>query len=736
MAGDGHRFTFRNYGGIFQVQVESTQDLEKIDELDRARWAATSAPLDQLFADPVLLKLMDSDGNGRIRVNELIDARRWLWQRLAVRDRVVQKSDELLLAHLDAKHAEAAKIKDLATQLLGQLGATNKDRITLAEVRHFRSSYAKTFPNGDGVVTKAQLAADDAAQKLGDAVLASTGGAPDASGEPGVRAADLDLYLERVKAFVAWQKQDVAKPLGDDTAAAAKLVDELTPKVTQFFAQCALVALEDGAAARLQATPEELAKLDASDPAAIEAWLKTAPLARPNKEAVLPLEQGTNPRFSAALLRLAREVTGKVLGKPASRLTQADWTTIRSALEPFLAWQTTRPAGLPDDATAAALEALSAETAVTALRAKIAEDQDVADELAEFQNLEKLVLYQRWLLEVANNFVAFRDLFDPDARTLFEMGTLIIDGRRVSLCMRVVDKAAHKKIAEQSLIFLIYFELTRKEGDAVKKDLVCAGVTAGERGGIDIGKRGVFYDREEKEWDATVVDLVVQPISIREAAFAPFRRLRQSIAERVEKFAASKADAVEKTATDAAHAATDKKLATVAAVPQVATAGAPVPAAAPAPAPAPAAGGNLSMLLIGAGAVFAALGSTFAFVFKTLAEIPITKTLGTLAALSGAIVVVFGFLGWLKLRRRDMSVLLEACGWALNGRMKLIRPLSLLFTQRPDLPQGAIKRRFTKSRTWIFVVSAIAAAWLALAWYLYKHPDILQRLKEGTFFQL
>lgn len=33
-----------------------------------------------------------------------------------------------------------------------------------------------------------------------------------------------------------------------------------------------------------------------TDTAAIEAWLKVAPLARPNKEAVLPLEQGVNPR--------------------------------------------------------------------------------------------------------------------------------------------------------------------------------------------------------------------------------------------------------------------------------------------------------------------------------------------------------------------------------------------------------------------------------------------------------
>ena len=42
---------------------------------------------------------------------------------------------------------------------------------------------------------------------------------------------------------------------------------------------------------------------------------------------------------------------------------------------------------------------------------------------------------------------------------------------------------------------------------------IAAAVTAGVRGGISIGKRGIFYDRDNQEWDATIVDLIVQPIS-------------------------------------------------------------------------------------------------------------------------------------------------------------------------------------------------------------------------------
>jgi hypothetical protein len=50
--------------------------------------------------------------------------------------------------------------------------------------------------------------------------------------------------------------------------------------VAQFFAQCALVGAETGAAARLMATPEELAALDVKDPAAIAAFIANAKAAR------------------------------------------------------------------------------------------------------------------------------------------------------------------------------------------------------------------------------------------------------------------------------------------------------------------------------------------------------------------------------------------------------------------------------------------------------------------------
>ncbi|MFP2928223.1 hypothetical protein ACLESO_24095 [Pyxidicoccus sp. 3LG] len=48
-----------------------------------------------------------------------------------------------------------------------------------------------------------------------------------------------------------------------------------------------------------------------------------------------------------------------------------------------------------------------------------------------------------------------------------------------------------------------------------------------------------------------------------------------------------------------------------------------------------------------------------------------------------------GLLGWLKLRRRNLALLLEGSGWALNDRLMLTPALSSLVTRRPRLPKGA-----------------------------------------------
>ena len=337
------RPVFRKYGVIEQLQISTVEDMERLETLDEARWAATSVPNEQLFCDPALLSYLDTDKNGRIRVHELKEARRWLWARLKNREPVVNGQDALVLADLDAAHEDYKKTRELADLLLTQLGAAARDRITLDQVRAFRASYMARFPNGDGVVARAQIK-DEEVGALAAEILASTGGAPDLSGEAGVRAADIDLYLERVAAYRGWCERKAAEsatlfPLGDDTAAGAALVAGLADKMNQYFAQCALVALESAASGRMVASADELAKLDVSNPEAINAWLAVAPLSRPDPRGLLDLEGPLNPRFAAQLRALAENFGRRALGasEPLRTLDAARWASIQAAFAPLTA---------------------------------------------------------------------------------------------------------------------------------------------------------------------------------------------------------------------------------------------------------------------------------------------------------------------------------------------------------------------------------------------------------------
>jgi hypothetical protein len=51
------------------------------------------------------------------------------------------------------------------------------------------------------------------------------------------------------------------------------------------------------------------------------------------------------------------------------------------------------------------------------------------------------------------------------------------------------------------------------------------------------------------------------------------------------------------------------------------------------------------------------------------------------------------FAGFIKIRKRDMSSLLEASGWAVNVHMRINMTMGQLFTHTPHLPKDARKER-------------------------------------------
>ena len=50
---------FQNYGGLYQLHIESAEDLAFIHQLHPARWAATTVQLESLQCDPAFLEYLN-----------------------------------------------------------------------------------------------------------------------------------------------------------------------------------------------------------------------------------------------------------------------------------------------------------------------------------------------------------------------------------------------------------------------------------------------------------------------------------------------------------------------------------------------------------------------------------------------------------------------------------------------------------------------------------------------------
>ncbi|RYZ35199.1 MAG: kinesin, partial [Myxococcaceae bacterium] len=202
---------------------------------------------------------------------------------------------------------------------------------------------------------------------------------------------------------------------------------------------------------------------------------------------------------------------------------------------------------------------------------------------------------------------------------------------------------------------------------------VAVPVTAGRSTELVVGKRGVFYDVDGVESDAIVTQVVRQPVSLWESMTMPFMRIGAFISGKVEKLAASGEKEFDSTLE---HGYTQAVVV-------------PPAGAAPAAAPAAPAAGGLAGVLAAGGIAFAALGSSLAFILTQVKSLTLVDVITAATILAIVVMAPAGLLGWMKLRRRNLALLLEGSGWALNDRLMLTPGVATLITRRPKLPKNA-----------------------------------------------
>ena len=287
------------------------------------------------------------------------------------------------------------------------------------------------------------------------------------------------------------------------------------------------------------------------------------------------------------------------------------------------------------------------------------------------ESVEKLILYQQWMVEFVNNFVSFTRLYDPIASSLIQMGTLIMDGRCFDLTMKVANRAQHKQIVEGSNICVIYLTITRSTNNHSQIMEVAAAVTSGSMARLFVGKTGIFFTPNGDEWDAVICDFVANPVSLIEAVRKPFAQLGEFISKQTERFSKNRFQKIEERIGES-----------------VASVGQSLPEDGKLKSDTEkVSSGSLREVMLSGSIAFAAVGSAFAFMTKTLQNVSFFDMLSVTIGLIMLVLAPIILLAILKLHRRNLSVFLEACGWSVNGQMRLSFEMGLLFTREPKLPK-------------------------------------------------
>lgn len=706
MTATQHTWKFFRAGGFDQVRLETGDDLLALTDLDQKLWAALACPVHGLEFDSKTLELIDSDGDGRIRAPEVLAAVKWAGDLLKDPNDLVRGLSSLPLTAINDATDQGKYLLAAAKEILTGLDKPDAAEISIADTTDTAKVFAQTRFNGDGIVP-ARSATDDATHTVIEEIIKCMGSEIDRCGEPGINQEKVDQFFTELQRYADWWHEAEANaasvlPLGDATAAGWTAMEVVRAKIDDYFARCRLAEFDARATTALNRSQDDFVALSHQSLSASGQEVAEFPLALVGAGRMLQLKEGLNPAWVEAIATLKREVINPLLGDK-SELSASDWRQLQATLAPYGEWLKGKQGAPVESLGIARVREILVSDQQQVLAALIAKDKALEPEMNAITAVDRLVRYCRDLHPLLNNFVAFRDFYDPQMKAVFQAGTLYLDGRSCDLCIRVEDAAKHATLATLSKTYLTYLDCVRKSSG--EKMLIAAAITGGDADQLMVGRNGVFYDRQGRDWDATISKIIEHPISIRQAIWLPYKRIGRMIGAQIEKMAASR----DKSVTDQAGAHIDTAA-------KGADASKP---AAPQPFDVAKFAGIFAAIGLAVGAIGTAIASVVTgFLGLVWWQMPLAL-LGIFLIISGPSVVIAA----LKLRQRNLGPILDANGWAINGRVKINIPFGGSLTRIAALPAGA--QRSTKDPYksssglgWFWAVVIIVL--VAVAYYFLK----------------
>ena len=691
-----YKWDFESIGGTSRVKITRGEDIAHLAELDPKMWTVLSCPVNGLEIDEKSLAYMDCDGDGKLRVNDVICTSKWITGLLKDADLLIEGKDSIDINQIDVETDAGKKLFNSAKQILANLGREGSV-ISIADTADNAAIFAKTRFNGDGIITEAS--SDEAADKAAiNAAVASLGGVLDRSGVMGINADMVETFYKALAEYKAWNDAAVEAPYGDRTDAAIAAYAALDAKVKDFFLRSRLAAFSPDSTASLDVQTASIQAISAGNLTGKTDEIASYPIARVTGKAEIDLSEPVNPAWAAqfeALMSIAVAPEVKVL-------TEADWAAIGAKFAAYNAWKGAK--------AGAAVEGLGLDTVKTrleqdrkaALLDLVAQDAALKEESENIDTVSKFLYVFRDFYRLLRNFVTLHDFYDKDRKVcaIFQSGRLIIDQRECRFCMPVADMGKHNSMAPSSGMYLVYCDCTTKT--KAGKITIVAAVTVGDVGDLIVGKNAVYYDNDGMEWDAVITKIIDNPISIAQSFWSPYRRMATAIENLIGKSAADKDAKIMSEATAKINAA-----------PKAA------PATADAPAAAPFDIGKFAGIFAAIGMAFGMIGSALAALAKGIFALTwwqlILAFVGVMLVISGPAMVM----AWLKLRRRNIAPLLNANGWAVNAASKISIPFGETLTDIAKYPKLKLKDPYAKKglapwKKWCISIASVAVVLVGL----------------------
>ena len=706
-------WNYENIGGSTRVKITTGADIAHLDQLDPKMWTVLSCPSTGLEIEEKSLKYIDTDNDGRIRVNDIVATAKWMTAAIKNADLLLKGADSFDIEQFNQEDAEGKKLYNSSRQILANLGKEG-NVITLADTADIAAIFAKTRFNGDGIIT--ELTTNDLDEKAAIAAIIKTvGSATDRSGEGGVNTELIEKFYQALADYTAWQAAAVEAPYGADTDKAIDAYNALDAKVKDYFVRAKLAAFAPESTAKLDVQTTLIETISADNLTAKTDEIASYPLARITDKAELPIDAAINPAWAAQFKTLVAIV------KPTEKtFTEASWAAIGAAFAAYNAWKAAKKGAEVEVLGMETIQKLTGDNKKQALLDLVAQDTALKEEAESIEMVNKFLHVYRDFYRLLRNFITFHDFYDKSKKVsaIFQSGRLIIDQRECRMCMKVTDMAKHNSMAATSGMFLVYCDCTSKFSPT--KQTIVASVTVGDIGDLIVGKNAIYYDNSGMVWDAVITKIIDNPISVGQAFWSPYRRMATAIENLINKSAADKDAAMMKDMTAKINAA-----------PTAAPAAA---ADATKTAPQPFDIAKFAGITAAFGMSVGMIGTAIIALFRGIFAL---KWWQLLAAFIGIMLVISGpamVMAWMKLRRRNIAPLLNANGWAINAASKISIPFGETLTDIARFPKLKLKDPYAKKgmptwKKWTIslasLVVLLAGLWLVNLFAWAKMPSPL-----------